>query len=487
MALPKLRKVGEDISTSKKKKILLLSDDLRMHSGIGTVSREFVRGTVSEFDWIQIGGAIKHPDAGQCIDISADIAQQTGVIDASVKIYPVDGYGDPDLVRHLIEIENPDAIIHFTDPRFWGWLYNIEHEIRQQVPIMYYTIWDDLPLPIWNQPFYECCDWLGAISKQTYGIVKNVRDHNRPTEEGKTQSWQVDYVPHGINEKVFRPLTDSDSLWSHYTDFKKHMLNGKDYDFVLYYNNRNIRRKQTSDIILAWNDFCKELSTEQADKCLLLMHTPAVDPNGTNLHAVKEMLCPAFNVQFSEKHISESEMMFMYNLADVTINIASNEGFGLSGAESLMCGTPIINNVTGGLQDHCGFKIDGKFLTAEEYVKIGSLHDDKLWKDNHRVTWGEWAIPVWPSNRSIQGSPETPFIFDDRARFDEVAEKIREWYNILPAVRRDRGIAGREFVTSSNSMLSAKAMCRGFVKGITTTLKKWKPRKRFTIYKIEDK
>ena len=29
-----------------KKKILLMSDDLRMHSGIATMSREFVLGTV---------------------------------------------------------------------------------------------------------------------------------------------------------------------------------------------------------------------------------------------------------------------------------------------------------------------------------------------------------------------------------------------------------------------------------------------------------
>mgnify|MGYP003669879991 FL=1 len=98
MALPKLRMVGKDNPTSKKKKILLLSDDLRMHSGIGTVSREFVRGTVKEFDWIQMGGAIKHPDAGQLIDISADIQTQTGVEDASVKIYPISGYGTPELL-----------------------------------------------------------------------------------------------------------------------------------------------------------------------------------------------------------------------------------------------------------------------------------------------------------------------------------------------------------------------------------------------------
>ena len=174
----------------------------------------------------------------------------------------------------------------------------------------------------------------------------------------------------------------------------------------------------------------------------------------------------------------------MYNLADATINIASNEGFGLSGAESLMCGTPILNNVTGGLQDHCGFALNGKYLTADDYKKIGSLHDDKKWKDNSDLTWGEWAVPVWPSNRSIQGSPETPFIFDDRARYDEVAEKIKILYDMGTQERKKRGKSGREFVTSEKSMLSSTQMCEGFTKGINNTLNNWEKRKRFTLYKV---
>ena len=196
MEIPKLQKVR----TNKKKRILLLADDLRMHSGIGTMSREFVRGTIHKYDWIQIGGAIKHPDEGKIFDLSPDFKKE-GIKDAYCKIYPVSGYGNPDLVREVMSIEKPDAILHFTDPRFWGWLYNIEHELRQQLPLLYYTIWDDLPYPIWNQPFYECCDWLGCISKQTYGIVNYVRDYKRPVEEGKTEDWQIDYVPHGINER----------------------------------------------------------------------------------------------------------------------------------------------------------------------------------------------------------------------------------------------------------------------------------------------
>jgi hypothetical protein len=44
-----------------KKKILLLSDDLRMTSGIATMSKEIVLGTIHKYDWVQLGAAIKHP------------------------------------------------------------------------------------------------------------------------------------------------------------------------------------------------------------------------------------------------------------------------------------------------------------------------------------------------------------------------------------------------------------------------------------------
>ena len=63
-----------------KKKILLLSDDLRMSSGVGTMSREIVFGTVQKYDWVQIGGAIKHPDEGKFADISDEVKKETAII-----------------------------------------------------------------------------------------------------------------------------------------------------------------------------------------------------------------------------------------------------------------------------------------------------------------------------------------------------------------------------------------------------------------------
>ena len=157
-----------------KKKILLLSDDLRMHSGIATMSRELVLGTIHHYDWVQIAGAIKHPEANKVIDLSQATKDMTKVPDANVKLYPVDGYGSDQMLFAVMQAEKPDAIMHFTDPRFWGWLYAIEKQVRAKIPLTYLHIWDDLPYPMWNKPFYQSCDALFAISKQSNNIAKHV-------------------------------------------------------------------------------------------------------------------------------------------------------------------------------------------------------------------------------------------------------------------------------------------------------------------------
>ena len=156
-----------------KKKILLLSDDLRMSSGVGTMSREFVLGTLKDFDWVQIGGAIKHPEEGNVVDLSENVGKDYGIEDAYLKIYPISGYGNDEVLRSIMGIEKPDAILHYTDPRFWQWLYSMEHEIRQNIPIFYYNIWDDRPTPRYNEFFYESCDLIMNISKQTVAMVKD--------------------------------------------------------------------------------------------------------------------------------------------------------------------------------------------------------------------------------------------------------------------------------------------------------------------------
>ena len=473
MKLPKLTKVVD----SNKKKILLLSDDLRMSSGVGTMSREIVMGTLDEYDWVQVGGAIQHPDAGKIVDMNSSIREETGIEDASLKIYPVNGYGDERLLRELIKTEKPDAIMIYTDPRFWGWLYNMEHEIRQHIPIFYYNIWDDLPYPRWNEPYYESCDLMLNISKQTHNIVQNVCQ-NKPRTD-----WDSTYIPHGINEKYFYPVKNEKEQLE-MNKMKSELFQGKDIEFCLFYNNRNIRRKMTSDTILAFKTFADRLPKEKRDKTAFVLHTQPVDQNGTDLPAVVEELCPDLNVIFSTNKLENKHLNYLYNIADVTINLASNEGFGLGTCESLMCGTPIIVNVTGGLQDQCGFKLRGEYINYRDYGAIESLHDWRKWENNEELTHGEWVKPVWPKSRSLQGSPPTPYIFDDRADWYEVADRINEWYEMSKEERDECGFKGHEFVCSDDAMMSARHMCQLFIDHMNTAFEKWTPREKYEVHKI---
>ena len=462
-----------------KKKILLLSDDLRMSSGVATMSAEIVRNTIHKFDWVQVGGAIDHPEKNKEIDLGDAVLKDWKLplgedgIKPYLKLYPTSGYGNQQLIRNLIDKENPDAIMIYTDPRFWVWLFQMEHELRMHIPMFYYNIWDDLPYPMWNQSYYDSVDALFNISKQTVNIVKNVRSSYEP--------WQVTYIPHGINEEVFYPIDKTHVEYPKVENFKKKF--NKDVDFIVFYNNRNIRRKLPGDVILAFKTFCDKLSKEEANKCALLMHTQPVDKNGTDLPAVKEAVAPDCNIYFSDKRLDQKEMNLLYNMCDITLNMASNEGFGLGTAESLMCGKPIIVNITGGMQDQCGFKYKGKHLTADDYDWVHSLHDRNKWMNNPDLTYGDWVKPIWPNNRSLQGSPPTPYIFDDRCGFEEAAGQIYEWYKTPKEDRDKLGLKGREWMLTEEIGMSAKHMGDRFINDIETVFENWKPRERFEIFK----
>ena len=260
MADIKLPKLKTAKNRRKKKKILLLSDDLRMSSGVGTMSREIVMNSADKYDWVQIGGAIKHPDTGKIVDMNEPVREESGVEDAYLKIYPVDGYGNPNILREVMEVEQPDAILHYTDPRFWRWLYEIEHELRQNIPIFYYNIWDDLPDPQYNTNYYKSSDLLMAISKQTYGINKRLLS--------EYEDWQITYVPHGISSRRFKKVNDDETKLINFED----ELKISEKKFRILYSNRNIRRKLPGDVVMAYKYFMEGLTPEQQEECVLIFH-----------------------------------------------------------------------------------------------------------------------------------------------------------------------------------------------------------------------
>jgi hypothetical protein len=145
-----------------KYKILMISDHALSTSGVGVQSRHLVEGLLKKGCWRvrQLGAAVKHNDY-RVIKVNDDFL-----------IKPVDGFGDPNMLRTLLATEKPDLLFLFTDPRFFIWLWEMEDEVHQVCPIVYWHVWDNWPKPEFNSPLYEATDLINCHSHLTYEICK---------------------------------------------------------------------------------------------------------------------------------------------------------------------------------------------------------------------------------------------------------------------------------------------------------------------------
>lgn len=316
-------------------------------------------------------------------------------------ILPVDGYGNEDMIRRILDQEKIDAIHFTTDPRFYGWLFNMADEIRDRgIPLLYWHVWDADPTPVFNKQFYESCDYIGCISKLTHEIVTNLGFAN-----------SSGYIPHASNAEIFKPLSKEQIMQK-----RAEMLGPNQNKFIVFYNSRNARRKKTSDVL---KTFAQLLNTIGQDKAFLLMKTDPHDPEGGNLIEVAKMLgLKNDQVTFAPNMTSQEQMADFYNIADITVCHSSNEGFGLSCQESLYCGTPTIVMQTGGLQEQ---PVDD--LTGETY-----------------------GVVIPPVARSLQGSQQIPFIFDDHGSDQDFLNAYHAMYLMGFDKRKELGLRAAESV-----------------------------------------
>lgn len=359
-------------------KILFLSDDIRGFSGVSNISKKLILNTCADYDWVQLSASATEGN-NQIIDVSDSITKITGVDDTYVRLYPVNGYGNPVVLRELIKREQPDAILHMTDPYRWNWLYEMEHEIRKSIPMLYYHVWDNTPYPHFLKDIYDSCDWVGCISKLTHRCVNKVVPEHK----------NINYIPHGVDLSVFKKL-DNRTIQKHKEGFL-----GKNYSFVLFSNNVNIPRKQLTNVILSFSKFYDKLNNDEQDQVVLLMHTDPNHTTGSNLLKLIDDCYPHLPVKFSTEKVDDVWLNNIYNLASATINIASNEGFGITTLESLATSTPIIVNKTGGLLDQ---------------------HDESC------------GVCVEPKVKSLLGSKHTPYIYSDICCTNDVADAIYKIY-----------------------------------------------------------
>tara|TARA_A100001515_G_scaffold144740_2_gene149798 strand:- start:506 stop:1768 length:1263 start_codon:yes stop_codon:yes gene_type:complete len=414
--------------SEKKKKILVLSDHPLSPSGVGTQTRYVIQALLEtgRYKVLSFGGAIKHQDYRP---VRVDPYGDDWIIQ------PVNGYGTPEMIRSTLRFEKPDAIWIMTDPRFWGWLWEIEDEIRSLVPLVYYHVWDNYPLPVFNKANYTSNDVIACISKLTHEVVKGVA----PEVESH-------YLPHAVDSKVFckKPKADVEALRKNSFGDE---INNK---FIVFWNNRNARRKQSGSLIFWFKKFLDIIGHENA---CLIMHTDVYDPNGQDLTAIVDSLgLINGEVKFSTNKIPPEHLALIYNMADCTINVSDAEGFGLATLESLSCETPIIVNMTGGLQE--------------------------------QVTDGEKAfgVGIRPSSKAVIGSQDIPFIYEDRVNEDGVVDALLTLYSMSQEDRDELGRLGREHVEKNYNFSDFN---KKWVELMDNTLEKhgsWETRKNYKSY-----
>jgi glycosyltransferase involved in cell wall biosynthesis len=348
-----------------------------------------------KYRFVCFGGAIKHENYNPV---------KTEEFGDDFIVYPVDGYGNPDMVRSLIRKERPDMLWFMTDPRFWGWLWEIEDEIRPLMPMVYYHVWDNYPFPRYNKPHYMSCDVIATISEVTDDIVKTVAP--------EVESF---YVPHAVNTNIFSKIGDADMR-----AFKQEFFKEEEGKFVFFWNNRNARRKQSGSLLFWFKEFLDKVGH---DKAMLLMHTDTKDPNGQDLEIiVRELELDQGQVKFSTAKLPATSMSMLYNAADCTISVSDAEGFGLATLESLACATPIIATKTGGLQQQ---------LT-----------------DGER----QFGISLEPASRAVIGSQEIPYIYEDRLNKDDVINALVSMYEMPKEERQKMGDDARQHVLEKYSL-----------------------------------
>jgi glycosyltransferase involved in cell wall biosynthesis len=378
---------------SKKLKVVTLSDHPLSPSGVGTQTKYIIQALLQsgKFEVISLGGAMKHRNY--------DPIQVDGY-NGDWRIIPVDGYGTPEMIRSILRNERPDFIWMMTDPRFYEWLWSIENEIRPLCPIVYYHVWDNLPYPMFNQKYYQSNDYIACISRLTADVVRNV-----------TPNVNSVYLPHAVDQDVFTPLTKAQRF-----QLRKQNMHPEDQDkFVVFWNNRNARRKQSGTLVWWWKEWLDKNNLH--DKAQLIMHTQPHDQHGQDLNQIVSHLgMNNRQVLFSTEKVPLSNMATYYNLADVTVNISDAEGFGLSTLESLACGTPIIATLTGGLQEQV-------------------LHKGKF-----------YGVGLKPVSKAIIGSQQVPYIYEDRVSKNDFHNALTKMYRMGIERRLELGKKGLEHV-----------------------------------------
>ena len=416
-----------------KKKILVLGDHPLSPSGVGIQTKYFIEALLKtgRYSFLCLGGAVTHNDY---------TPQKIEPYGEDWRIFPIDGYGNHEILRSIMQKEKPDVLWFMTDPRFYGWLWEIENEVRTNMPMVYYHVWDNFPAPVFNGGFYRSTDEVVCISKVTHEILKDV-----------APDVSSEYLPHAVDPQFFHHAATIEEK-SKCALVRERILKSTEAHFnkdkkIFFWNSRNARRKQSGTLVWWFKEFLDEVGD---DKACLLMHTDARDPHGTDLpHIIEHLGAHDGQILLSTEKISPVDMANLYNVADFTVAISDAEGFGLSMLESLSCGTPIIATMTGGMQEQ--------------------VTDGKKW----------FGYGIEPASKAVIGSLQVPYIYEDRISQEGFNTAMKKALEMRPAAYNKMSKACLKHVEDNYSFEKFEQKWIDTMDRIVATHGSWETRKNY--------
>ena len=412
---------------NSKIKVLFLCDDIRIYSGVGIQANKLLTGLALQkdtFEVAQIGSVVNRQPS------------PNPVLYEGVTIYEHQLFGDPAFTRQVMAHFNPDIIVPMGDPRFFTYLFSMDGDIRKKRKLVFYHLWDNKPFPKFNEPWYKSCDEIVTITKFTHDLYNS-------------NSLENTFIPHGYDENEFFKLEEKE-----YMGMRGDIIRGTkrdDVDFIILWNNRNMHRKRGADIIEAFHRFYQD-----HPHSLLILHTDPVSMDGYDLVGVNNDLERQKDtpVVFSINKDRSPMLNRMYNLADVSVNVSYNEGFGLCVGESQLAQTPVIATATGGMTEQ---------LTDE-------LNNETV------------GILLQPDVQHLFGVPGGTYVYQDFVSIDNITKSFEEAYNLKKNNKLgDLGKRARELTKRKYNIKDTVSKWEAFLKTVKGKEITFKPYRNFII------
>lgn len=304
--------------------------------------------------------------------------------------------------------------------------------------MIYYHVWDNYPYPDFNKKYYDSNDMVCTISKVTDDIVRTISPDVKCVR-----------IPHSVDTNIFKKKDEATRQ-----NIRSQISKDHENKTIFFWNNRNARRKQSGSLIFWFKDFLDKVGK---DKAILVMHTEPKDPNGQDLVAIMENLgLVNGEVILSTQKIPPQDLANVYSAVDCTINISDAEGFGLATLESLATETPIIVNMTGGLQEQ--------------------VTDGENW----------FGVGLEPSSKAIIGSQDVPYIYEDRINGSDFVAALEKFFNMSKEERESMGKGGRTHVLNNYGFAQYSGLWYQAFKEVFEDCGSWENRKNYKHWSIEE-